>query len=418
MPAKLTTFGRLTLQRIRENVWITHSALLLLAICGFGLAMARRRRAAVVLLSQVHRSARRVWLRRLVEPYVLNNLAAFQSAAASAARADIPSIRRRLLVLKPPLSGGEKGVLLVMFTEMLDFVHSSMDVPRLLKDYTLVFEPSYPGYCNSSLLQYARFADDIFVLSPVPDDFEFLQHTHSNLIPVCLGPCDWVDPAIAEPYLTTSKDFDVVMNAIWAALKRHYVLFQMLAHAKRRYRVALIGVNWAGRERADVEREAKYYGVLDQLSFFDSISYPEVMNVTCRSEVSLLLSLKEAGPRAIAESMFCDVPVIVLSDLIGGIVKNVVPETGLRTSENDLEGAIELLRRRSIHPRAWALQNISCLKSTERLNSILRDRALAQNRPWSQGIAVRANSPECKYVLAADAERLRSYNQALSDYIL
>jgi hypothetical protein len=404
-------------QRVRENQFVVHSALVALAAWGFTLAFFQKREKAVLILSQVHRSSRLRWLRKTVEPYVRRNCFVFNRATIADSNAGSVLSRNRLFVLKHPITGGEKGVLFVMFSETLDRVYTCMDVEKLLRDYTLVFEPSYPGYCHPALLRYTRFSDEMFILSPVPEDFAFVRRLGSNLVPVDLGPCDWVDPRVAEPYLNADKEFDVVMNAMWAGLKRHFVLFRMLAKAKRRYKVALIGVPWGGRERVDVEREAEYYGVKEQLSFFEAIPYSRVMEITSKSRVSILLSLKEAGNRAIAESIFCDVPVIVLKRLVGGVVKHVVPETGMITEERDLESAVQKLIDGALRPREWGMQHISCLQSSARLNDVLRAHALSQRRPWSQDIAVRCNSPECTYFERSDAERLGTYNAGLKDYL-
>jgi len=51
------------------------------------------------------------------------------------------------------------------------------------------------------------------------------------------------------------------------------------------------------------------------------------MDITCRATVSILPSLKEGSNRAMAESMFWNVPVVVLTNHVGGITKNIVPET-------------------------------------------------------------------------------------------
>lgn len=410
------TWRSLTLRRLRENQCVVNGALLLLSIIGFALAFVGKRKKAARVLSQVHRTARLPWFRKLVEPYISRNRSAFYTELPAPTSADFALAAGRLLVLKPPRQNGEKGVLFVMFSDTLNVLFSSMNIQRLLHDYTLVFEPSWPGYCDSRLLQYTRFPDDIFVSSPVQDDFAFLQRLRSNLIPVELGACDWVDPHLAEPYLDNRKEYDIVMNAIWAAFKRHFVLFRMLANAKRRYKVALIGVPWDSRNRADIEREAEYYGVRDQLTIFERIPYNEVMDVTCRSRTSMLLSLKEGANRALAESIFCNVPVIVLKNFVGGMFKNVVPATGILAEEHELESAVEHLLKANISPRRWGLEHISCLKSSDRLNSILRDHSAWQGRQWSQDIAARSNSPECRYVFDEDAERLHPYNEGLNDY--
>jgi glycosyltransferase involved in cell wall biosynthesis len=141
------------------------------------------------------------------------------------------------------------------------------------------------------------------------------------------------------------------------------------------------------------------------------------MDLTCRSKVSILLSLKEGSNRAIAESIFCNVPVVVLSNHVGGIRKNIVPETGLLAEEAHLEAAVDRLIESGISPRKWGVEHISCFKSNEKLNLILREAALRQGRPWTQDIAVRSNSPESSYACAKDAERFSPWNERLKDFL-
>jgi len=354
---------------------------------------------------------------RHVEPYILANLRATYAVPVLSRAVNMPHwFGSRLNILKEP-RGTERGVLLVMFSEMLPLLCATMDMPRLLRDYTLVIEPSYPGLCDEDLLRFTQFEHEIFVCAKWPDDFRFCEQL-PNIVPIDIGPCDWADPRLPEPYLGSSKQFDIVMNANWAGLKRHHALFRMLKRARRRYRVALIGGPLLGRTRHDLEALASYYGVLDQLTIFEHIPYLEVMKVTCQSRVAVLLSLKEGGNRGVSESMFCDVPVIMPANHVGGTVRNVVAETGLVVPERDLETAIERLLSASIHPREWALAHITCFESSRKLNAVLREHALQHNQPWTADIAPRASSPESRYVVASDAERLERCNDALGHYLL
>jgi hypothetical protein len=415
---RLKILSSLLYQRTSENEWVVHSGLLLLILVGFAQALIGQRVKAVKVLSQVHRTSRSQWMRQLVETYIRANRDAVHADLLPSVSPNITTLfGNRLMVLKAPAPEGEKGVLLVMFTEMIRLLHSSMNLPQLLQDYTLVFEPSWSGYCHPEFLQFTHFSEEIFVLAAEENDFAFLQRLGSNLIPVDLGPCDWVDPRVAAPYLPNSKEFDIVMNSNWAAWKRHYVLFRMLARAKQRYKVVLIGVKWAGKTAGDIETLADFYGVRGQITILERLSYEKVMDVNCRSKVSILLSLKEGSNRAIAESVFCNVPVVVLSSHVGGIRKNIVPQTGVLTDERHLESAIGGLLCSSLRPREWAMKNISCFISSDKLNARLREHALRKGRPWTKEIAGRSNSPESKYICDADAEHLRPWNQGLANYL-
>jgi glycosyltransferase involved in cell wall biosynthesis len=192
----------------------------------------------------------------------------------------------------------------------------------------------------------------------------------------------------------------------------------MMRRAKRRYKVLLIGGNWGGKTASDVAALADYYDVKDQLTFVEHIPYERVMDLTCRAKVSLLLSLKEGSNRAIAESIFCNVPVIVLSTHVGGIVKNVQPETGLLVEEAGLEDSVEKLHDSKLNPREWGMTHISFTQSSKKLNDILQAHAVRTGRPWTVGIAARSNSPESKYANADDARRLGPWNRDLASYLI
>jgi len=418
LPSNFKVLKSVAQQRVLENQVVVHAGLVSFMSRGYAHALLKHRGEAVSVLSSVHRITRMPLLRKLVEPYIVANRDVTYGVPSVKGKASITKyFGNRVAVLKPPSANGEKGVLFIMFTELLRALCGEMNMRKLLSDYTLVIEPSWSGYCQEDFLRLTQFNEDIFVLSAQEDDFSFLQRLHLNLIPVELGPCDWVDPGVAEPYLGNPKEFDIVMNSNWGQWKRHHVLFRMLKHAKNRYTAALIGGSWGGRNGTDIEELAIHYGVRDQLSIFDCIDYREVMDITCRGRVSALLSLKEGSNRAMAESMFCNVPVVVLANHVGGITKNIVPETGLFARESELEFAITKLMRAGLNPREWALEHISCFKSAERLNTVLRDRALSKGLPWTQDLAIRSNRPDTEYVHESDHERLEPWNQSLRQYL-
>jgi glycosyltransferase involved in cell wall biosynthesis len=411
--------SRLLSQRARENPLLVHGALLAIALRGSADAAFGRRSAAVDRFCQVHRTSRVESLRRILEPYIAANRdVTFRSVQAEAARPVSSYFGTRIAVLKEPRAGGERGVLFVMFSETLPLLFASMNMDRLLRDYTVIIEPSWSGYCDPDFLRLTQLKDKVYVLAAQNDDFAFLERLRSNLVPVRLGPCDWVNPEVAEPYLDNPKEFDIVMNAHWGPSKRHHVLFRFLKRARRKYSVVLIGGSWEGNSIDDVCALAEYYGVRHQLTVHERLPYQRVMDLTCRARVSILLSLKEGSNRAIAESMFCNVPVVVLDNHVGGIIKNVVPETGLLVPERALESAIERLRDGALEPRRWALSHISCFASSAKLNSLLRAHALETGRPWTEDIAVRSNSPESRYVFPEDEHRLAAQNARLIDYAI
>lgn len=414
---KLRLRLKLARQRALENPVVVHLGLVPFLIRGAVFAAAGKRHRAVLDLSQAHRTTRLPAIRRLVEPYILRHRDVAYSPPTTSSPWDVTrSFGQRLMVLKEPRAG-EKGVIFVMFTEMLSMMFRQLDLPAMMREFTLVVEPSWSGYCDEDLIRYMQFPDEVFVAATEPGDFAFLQRAHSNLIPLPIGSCDWVDPSIAEPFLQNAKEFDIVMNANWGSWKRHHVLFRMMKRAKRRYTAALIGGVLDGRTARDIVDLADAFGVRDQITIFEQVSYQKVMDVTSRARVSVLLSLKEGSNRAIPEAIFCNVPVIVLTSNIGGASKNVVPETGLLADEDDLEDAVETLRCASLCPRDWGIRNISCFQTTAVLNATLRQHALARGEPWTHDIAIRASSPESRYFHREDEQRLAPWNAGLRRFL-
>jgi glycosyltransferase involved in cell wall biosynthesis len=368
---------------------------------------------------RIHRTARNESARLLVEPIIRQtDWRLIRTCKQSQLVNDIT--RQRLLSLKPFVPPAEKGVLKVMFSETCRLLPSLPRFADIINKYTLVLEPSWTGASDISLLQYENIPSDVVVLAGAESDLEFLRRLGSSLKPIRIGPCDWVDPRIAEPYLGSRKIYDLVMNSTWATWKRHHLLFRALAKLPRRLSVALVGVPWDGGTIDDVMDAAKLYDIDSCLTVFEGIPYEQVMKITCSSRAAILLSLKEGSNRALTEAMFCNVPVILLDTHWGGVTKNIVPETGVMCEERNLHHIIDKVSREAVMftPRAWAKENISCTVSTTRLNSFLKELATKRGEKWTRDIVVHSNSPECKYYNpTAEAEPVAA-SSALEEYLV
>lgn len=366
------------------------------------------RERSIRLAMNVHRSSRDRHSAALVEPLISRSLDAFAPRAGNETASKLQ--RNRLCVLKPFSSPNEKGVLKVMFSPVIAEIPRLPKFKEILQRYTLVLEPSWTGAADPGLLQYAQCDQDVVVLAAPEVDFNFLTRLDSAMKPIRIGPCDWVDPRVAEPFLASQKQYDIVMVSLWAGWKRQDVLFRALTQLDPALRVALIGEPWDGGLKEHVVSAAKLYGVDKQLTFFECIPYQEVMKIVCSSRIGVLLSLKEGSNRFLAEAMFCNLPVILLDKHVGGIVKNVVPDTGIIASERELASAIKSMlgSLESYRPRKWAEENISCVVSSRKLNAFLKELALRRGETWSQDILVHSNSPECKYWDAASNQLVAS----------
>ncbi len=330
-----------------------------------------------------------------------------------------PERQGDLMVLKEEdAATGERGVLLLAYTEAIERFAAIFDVAALAAHYQLVLEPSWWGYEDAIFLRLLGHDADVVVQAPWRRDFDFISSLRSNLQALRVGAGDWTDPDVFRPKEGPGRSFDLVMVSNWNPLKRHAELFATLAEIRRDHgrtlRVALVGYP-AGWTRADIERLARKQGVAECCSIFENIPQAQVAEIVADSRVHALLSRREGANRAIYEALFCDTPVIVPRGHRGVNADHVVPETGILFDDGDLARAIvtAIDDPARFAPRAWALRHTGYHNATRLLEQALRDGAARHGRPWTRGIAPKKNLPNVSYArpglyrdFAAEYERL------------
>jgi glycosyltransferase involved in cell wall biosynthesis len=194
-------------------------------------------------------------------------------------------------------------------------------------------------------------------------------------------------------------------------LKRHWRFFRALSTLRgrgHRLRVALVGYNY-GWTRRNIEEQADYFGVRDQIEIHERISYEEVWTLLWRSKIHVMWSRREGSNRAIIEAMMADVPVIVREGLTFGYRYPYINEhTGRFVKDADLADAmLEMLESRDRYaPREWIIQNMTCRTATEALERHLRLAAQAAGEPWSEGLVQKTSGLDGqRYVNPADRDR-------------
>ena len=337
---------------------------------------------------------------------------------------EIHYFKVRALVLKPPVFSGcevvEKGVLLI-FGE-IDVLIRLLDVARLLRDYWLVLEPGSAGYALPSLLYFTVFPDEpVVVMAPAFEDRKFLADLKSNLVCSSLGASDWVNPKIFQPLANVPKVYDAVMVAYWGRVKRHHVLFSALRVLRdKSYKVALVGFPWDEGTLTQVQNLATWYGVREQIDFYERLKPEGVNLVLNQSKVNLLLSLKEGANRTLFEGMFAGVPAVLIANNIGVNKEHFVPGvTGCLIKESELPETLRWFREhyREFSPREWAMQNISPQVSAAKLNTLLRELAHQRGEPWTRDIVAKTNCPEPRYYPDASvAEGFPTVDDILRQY--
>jgi glycosyltransferase involved in cell wall biosynthesis len=352
-------------------------------------------------LMQAHRTTRSVQRQMTIESIMrLFNL--FRQDIMKALiviKEDDPELlAKRIFVLKEP-SDAEKGVLIVSF-DIFGYLGLRHDMKAILEDYYLILEPSWSGYCAPEILQFLGYPEHKIIIQATERlDYEFLGRLKSNLIPIDIGSSNWVDERIFND-LRLEKKYDCIMVAQWGLFKRHHILFRAIKKlGDPSYRACLIGAAWGGRTRRDIEELISYYGLKDNIDIFEKLTPAEVNELLNRSRVGVLLSLKEGSNRAIFEGMFANIPAIVLKDNIGVNKSYINEETGVLIDRTELGYYLKWFRENHVkyQPRNWALENITCLISTSRLEALLGRLARESGQCWTRGMAIKVNRPEFQF---------------------
>jgi len=338
-----------------------------------------------------------------------NSLAsAYLADPASKALADVFTLSgkgkadlfRDLIVLKK-YTPEEKGVILLKYARTFSAVVALLDLPRLRERYTFVLEPCWAGYCDPSILMLIARGNPLIVMCFTEDDYRYIEQVGAPVIPVRLGPADWVNADTFAPPETSSKPYDLVMVANWGAHKRHAQLFRALQDIRDRdLRVLLCGFAWANRTADDIRREAAAFdNPRVKIEILESVPQAQLAGYVSRSKVFVFLTRKEGDNKALVEAMFADVPTIVYDKTIGGAGSRVNGSTGVFSSDAQLAGKIAYMldHYREFSPRRWALEHTGSAVATRVLDDTLRHAVTQTGGKYTTGIVEKTNAPNLAY---------------------
>lgn len=349
----------------------------------------------------------------LVDSFVADTASKKIADRYSISGAGTKDLFRDVIVLKGS-TPTEKGVVLLKYGQTFEAVCAIFDLKRLMERYQFVLEPCWAGYCDPAILFFLQPGNPVLVQAFTDEDYRFITEVGAPLVPIRLGPADWVNADMLRPDKSMPKKYDVVMVANWAAHKRHRVLFKALSDIHdRKLNVLLIGFPWGGRSAEDIRREARVNNNSNiTYEIVESIPQDIVAHYLNQSRVFVFLSKKEGDNKALVEAMFADVPAVVYEHTIGGATSRINPMTGLLTTEQDLSKTITrvLSRELEFSPRAWALEHTGSRVSTERLNNVLKGATLSSGSSWTRDIVEKVNAPNLAY---KDLAKRESFSQDL-----
>jgi len=290
-----------------------------------------------------------------------------------------------------------KGVLAISFTRTFSFYLRNVDLESLEKYFTLVLEPSWSGYADPDILGFIGRSKKIIVQASELEDRVLLNCFPDAFVAVSFGASDWVDYRLFND-LKMEKIYDSIYIANTNPIKRvkRYIeAVSEIVKTDNKYVGCLVCASWGGAESL-VRQLVESYKLDKNLVVRFSLSQSEVARHINQSKVNVLLSYKEGSNRSLFEAIFCNTPIICLSENIG-VNKSYINEyTGLLVPDSLLESSLVWISENHsrFNARSWAINNISPSVTTQKLTRLISGFSDFTNHP---SLYVKTNNPEYSY---------------------
>jgi glycosyltransferase involved in cell wall biosynthesis len=415
----LNTLHRISL-KLRDSMRYSpvnmESLALLLAIKSRHVSTARRCAELLRAYRLAERPALLANLRERLGPYLDGRASDPGTEIGVAAGRDAGVLARscvdRSIVLKAPGEDGEKGVILVMLEpNWLRLFAGCNDLEILDDRFTFVLSTGWSSTDYSLVALAVRsLRSTVFIQACNYGEISKLEAFSPRVRCLPTIACDWISPWFYEPKPFHQREIDFLMVANWAPFKRHWHFFAGLARMPKNLRVAMIGQPDGPHTLESVREQARLFGVKQEIEFKESLPIEVVQKYQCNSKVSVILSRREGCCVAVVESLFADSPVALLKDAHVGPRAYINDQTGVLLEHSRLDRQLSpfLERADRCGARDWAIDNISCFQSIGKLNTLLRDNAVASGRPWTSDLKIPCWRPYPIYVNPEDAEDMRT----------
>jgi glycosyltransferase involved in cell wall biosynthesis len=300
----------------------------------------------------------------------------------------------RTIMLKAPGADGEKGVLLLYFEYNWARLLHGLDAAGrrwLDENYDIVLSTSWSPTDYAMLgMAVSCLQSDVFVQSCNYGEIPDIEALHSRLRCLESLPCDWINPAFYSAMPAQERTTDIVMVANWGEFKRHWEFFRALRHMPPELKIVLIGQREGGRGTDTIRALARTHGVPQQLEIYESLPIAEVARHQCKAKVSVIMTLREGCCVAAVESLFAGCALAMREDAHVGPLAYINEHTGRRLRpgrlHQDLMALLEAVPR--LRPQEWAVENLSCHVTHQKLNTQLRAAALSRGLPWTRDLAL------------------------------
>jgi len=323
----------------------------------------------------------------------------------------------RTIVLKWPSfqeASLSKGILLVKFTRTFSYYLKNIDIPKLCEYFHIVLEPSWSGYADADILGWVGASKNIIIESSEQQDRILMNCFADTFIPVRFGSGCWVPQADFKPQ-AIAKEFDSIYIANNNPIKRVYryitAIRNIVDSGATEYKACLVCASWGGDNEL-VEALIRKAGVGKNITLKFSLPRTEVAKYLNMSKCNILLSYKEGSNRSLFESMFCDIPVVCISENIG-VDKSCINEfTGLLVPDTNLEESLLWMSSHfnKFSPKEWAEKNISPTATKVCLVDVI-NRRIGDQLTYDE-VFTKVNAPEACYMDNVNF-KFRHFNEEL-----
>ena len=311
----------------------------------------------------------------------------------------------------------EKGVLIITFTRTFSYFLRNINLAVLEQYFHIVLEPSWSGYADPDILAFIGRVKKIIVLSSEIQDRVLINCFPDTFVSTSFGASDWVDTKIFKP-AAQDKIYDSIYIANTKPIKRvkRYLdaIKKIVDAGNHLYVGCLVCASWGGAKEL-ITKMVDQYGLDRNVVLKFDLSTALVIESLNQSKVNILLSYKEGSNRSLFESMFCGTPVICIYENVGVNKAYINEYTGLLILDINLEQALLWMRNNysNFDPEKWANENISPVKTTEKLFQVIASR-LKHSSLNKEMFFIKTNNPEVSYYDYPDL-KARDYSMTLLD---
>lgn len=312
-----------------------------------------------------------------------------------------------LLILKLPVLVDsklvEKGAIIFKFSEMFAPAFLLLNVRLLSRYFRIILEPSSVGYSLPEILIWETLnPEKVIVLSPYQDDFQFLSTITNYLVPMTLGPADWVDTTRFHKVSGKNKIYDAIYVANFNPIKRVERFIQAIVRVSRvrpDYNAAIVFADHgaAKKEVLEILEYAKKYASIE---VFNNLEQDSINGLFNESKVNILVSLREGSNKGLAEGLFSGTPALLIKENVGGNHLHINKMTGRVIPDAELEKTLIWFadHHDEFAPQEWAMKHIAPPVSANILSKKIKSIELLEGRQWTKELFAKVNRPELGYL--------------------